>query len=86
VTPKDRQEGRYLHLVGWQIAFSVVTLLSLAWGWHSYSAGRDGYTAGAMIANTLWGLNNVYAMSVIIRAALWKPDPEYDLPVMKGVQ
>jgi cellulose synthase (UDP-forming) len=27
-----------------------------------------------IIANGLWGLNNVLAMSIMVRAAFWKPD------------
>jgi len=76
VTPKDRQEGVYPQLVRVQIAIAVVTLAGLAWGWLAYALGREAYSLGAMIANTLWGLNNVYAMTPIIRAAYWRPDEE----------
>jgi cellulose synthase (UDP-forming) len=58
VTPKDRQVGTFPRLVRWQIALVVFTLAGLIWGWSAYAADRPGYTLGAMIANTLWGLSN----------------------------
>jgi cellulose synthase (UDP-forming) len=39
-----------------------------------------------MIVNTLWSVNNMLSLAVIIRAAIWKPDPEFDLPVMEAYQ
>lgn len=83
VTPKDRQEGVFPRLVRFQIAVIVLTLLALAWGWFAFSIALAGYTIGAMIANTLWGLNNVYSMSPIVRAAFWHPDPVYEQPILE---
>ncbi len=84
VTPKDRQVGTYGRLVRWQIGLVIVTLLGLAWGWFSYGTGREGYTLGAMIANTLWGLSNALSMLPVIRAAYWQPDPEYEAAIAEG--
>ena len=84
VTPKDRQVGTYGRLVRWQIAVVVLTLIGLAWGWTAYSLGLAGYTLGAMIANTLWGLSNALSMLPIIRAAYWQPDPEFEADIVAG--
>ncbi|WP_431300696.1 glycosyltransferase [Tabrizicola sp. BL-A-41-H6] len=86
VTPKDRSEGRFLHLVRWQILLAALTLAGLGWAWGVYLAGGGNYSAGGLIANTVWGVNNVLSLLPIIRAAVWRPDPEFDLPVMKGLQ
>jgi cellulose synthase (UDP-forming) len=84
VTPKDRQVGTYPRLVKWQIGVVVLTVAGLVWGWSAYAAGREGYSFGAMIANTVWGLNNALAMIPIIRAAFWQPDPVYEAPIMEA--
>lgn len=84
VTPKDRASGRYLKLVRWQILLLAVNAVALVYGWALFAQGASGYTLGAMIVNTFWSVNNMTALGVIIRAAIWKPDPEFDLPVMEG--
>jgi cellulose synthase (UDP-forming) len=83
VTPKDRQVGSYPRLVKWQMGVVALTLGGLVWGWSAYVAGREGYSLGAMIANTLWGLNNALAMAPMIRAAFWQPDPVHEAPIME---
>jgi cellulose synthase (UDP-forming) len=84
VTPKDRQIGTYGRLVRWQIALVVVTMAGLVWGWIAFATGREGYTLGAMIANTLWGFSNALSMLPIIRAAYWQPDPEFEAAIVEG--
>lgn len=84
VTPKDRAEGSFYRLVRPQIAVVLLTLAALAWGWGRHLAGAEGYGTGAMIANSLWSAYNVGALWPIIRAAGWRPDPEFDLPVMQA--
>lgn len=83
VTPKDRASGRFLRLVRWQIAFVIMIVASLAVGWISFLQGEPGFSLGAIIANTLWSVNNLLSLLVVIRAALWMPDPVHDLPVME---
>jgi cellulose synthase (UDP-forming) len=75
VTPKDRQEGNFLHLVWPQVAMMALTIISLLWAIGSWALGRDNFTMEGIIANGLWGLNNVLAMSIMVRAAFWNPDP-----------
>lgn len=72
-----------LRLVAPQAAVIVLTLLGLASGWGRFVAGAVGYGEGAMIANSLWSAYNILALWPIIRAAMWTPDPEFDLPVMQ---
>jgi cellulose synthase (UDP-forming) len=84
VTPKDRQVGSYPRLVRWQIAVVVLTGAGLIWGWSAFAAGREGYSLGAMIANTVWGTSNMLSMLPMIRAAFWQPDPVYEAAIVEG--
>lgn len=76
VTPKQRQEGNYIGLVWPQLAIMAATVLSFAWcAFRLFTVG-GGYSLGGLIANGLWGLNNILAMSIMVRAAFWKPAEE----------
>jgi cellulose synthase (UDP-forming) len=86
VTPKQRSEGRFLSLVKWQILVVLLTITSLTWAWSLYLSGNGNYSIGGLVANTLWGANNIMSLSPIILAAVWRPDPEFDLPVMERFQ
>jgi cellulose synthase (UDP-forming) len=78
VTPKDRQEGNFLTLVWPQAAIMGLTALGIVWAAVSLALGRDNYTWEGVFANGLWGLNNILAMSIMVRAAFWKPPYEED--------
>lgn len=84
VTPKDRQVGTYGRLVRWQIGVAVLTVLGLVWGWIAYAIALPGYSLGAMLANTVWGLSNASSMLPIIRAAFWQPDREFEAEIVEG--
>ena len=73
VTPKVRQSGNFLALVRPQIAVVVLTMISAVWAIGALSMGNTQYSAGGVLANILWGLNNCLAMSGIIAAAIWQP-------------
>jgi cellulose synthase (UDP-forming) len=74
VTPKDRQEGRFLHLVYPQLAVIVLTLAGLAFAaWRVVVQGNEQELPN-LVVNVAWGLNNVFAMLPLVRAALWQPD------------
>ena len=76
VTPKDRQEGNFLHLVWPQIAVIVLTLAGLAYAtWRVFGAGHEDELP-SLIVNSVWGLHNVLAMLPMVRAALWQPEEE----------
>jgi cellulose synthase (UDP-forming) len=73
VTPKDRQEGSFLHLVLPQLAVIVLTLAGLAYSaWRVFAAGHE-HELPNLVVNAAWGLNNVFAMLPLVRAALWRP-------------
>ena len=74
VTPKERQDGNFRHLVWPQIAIMALTVLGLAWATLAWRLDIGSYTLGGLIANGLWGLNNILAMSIMVRAALWQPE------------
>ncbi|CCA92656.1 putative glycosyl transferase [Novosphingobium sp. PP1Y] len=80
VTPKQRQSGTHLRLVWPQIAIMAATVLSFAWCAFRLFAVGGGYSLGGLIANGLWGLNNILAMSIMVRAAFWKPEEERSPP------
>lgn len=56
---------------------------SLAIGWLRFFDGEAGYSLGAIFTNTLWSMNNLFSLWVIIQAATWAPDPDFDAPVME---
>ena len=72
VTPKDRQDGRFLHLVRPQLALIVLSLLALAYG-----AGAHPHERRAAVARP--GHQRVLAderpdrARTIVRAAMWQP-------------
>ncbi|MCE3273295.1 MAG: glycosyltransferase [Ramlibacter sp.] len=73
VTPKERQDGRFLHLVVPQLAVIVLTLAGLAWAaWRVFVQGNEQELPN-LVVNVAWGLNNVFAMLPLVRAALWQP-------------
>ena len=79
VTPKERQSGTFYRLVAPQIAVIALTVTGLVVGgvalgvWH-----RGGL--GAYLTNTFWGLNNIYLLSGMVRAAGWKPEDGKESP------
>jgi cellulose synthase (UDP-forming) len=76
VTPKERQEGNFLNLVWPQVAVVAVTLVAYGYALIRLALGDPDYTAGGLIANGFWAAHNILAMSIMIRAAFWKPDYE----------
>ncbi len=76
VTPKDRQEGNFLHLVLPQLAIIVLTLAGLLYAaWRVFVQGAE-HELPNLVVNVAWGLNNVFAMLPLVRAALWQPPEE----------
>jgi cellulose synthase (UDP-forming) len=76
VTPKQRQAGNQLHLVWPQMAIIAATLLAFGWATFLTATGRGNFSVGGLLVNGLWGLNNIVAMSIMVRAAFWKPEDE----------
>ena len=76
VTPKQRQAGNQLHLVWPQVAVMLITLGAFSYAAIRLALGDNAYSVGGLIVNGLWGLNNILAMSIMVRAAFWKPEDE----------
>ncbi|MEB8432175.1 cellulose synthase catalytic subunit [Cocleimonas sp. KMM 6892] len=78
VTPKDRQEGSFLHLAIPQTVIIVLTTIGIIYAWSQYQLEHPSYDINGVLLNTFWGLNNILALSGIIFAALWKPEQEQE--------
>ncbi|ABV85626.1 glycosyltransferase [Shewanella pealeana] len=73
-TPKNRQQGRFLHLVIPQMAVLALSLASMGFAWYAYSTHAFGnYSLGGLILNSFWAINNMMAMWGMIAAAYWSP-------------
>jgi cellulose synthase (UDP-forming) len=72
VTPKDRQEGNFLHLVIPQLTVIALTVLGLVYAGIMLWMGKAS-NYGGFIINLFWGTVNVSAMGGLVAAALWKP-------------
>jgi cellulose synthase (UDP-forming) len=77
VTPKQRQEGTFLHLVYPQFAIIVLSVAGLIAGFSKMFLGIPMDVSGFLI-NVFWSINNIAAMLPIVRAAYWKPDDDQE--------
>lgn len=77
VTPKNRQEGNFLHLVIPQVAVASLTAIALIWATARWVAGAN-LDPAAIIVNLVWGGNNILAMLPLIFAAFWRPPAEVE--------
>lgn len=72
VTPKTRQEGRYLHMVRPQLAAMALLCLAAAFG-----LGRlaFGYTSDGLpiLINVGWACYNLITLGVVLTAATYQP-------------
>ncbi|MBV8916174.1 MAG: glycosyltransferase [Acetobacteraceae bacterium] len=73
VTPKGRQSGAFLHLVTPQLVLIAATVLAFVYACVRCALGSSAYSLGGLIANGFWSLNNLLTLSVMVRAALWRP-------------
>ena len=73
VTPKQRQEGNFIGLVWPQIAVIILTLCALTLAVFRFASGSTSFTLGGLIANGFWATYNLAAMTIMVRAAFWKP-------------
>jgi cellulose synthase (UDP-forming) len=72
VTPKERQEGTYLHLVWPQLLVIGLTILAIVYGLVSWLGGWNP-TIGPILFSAFWGCYNIVMLSIIVRAAAYKP-------------
>ena len=79
-TPKDRQDGTFLNLVRVQIALILMTATAIGYALWQWQSGGTYTELSAILANIFWGLNNIFALSIIVKAAVWKPHHD-DAPI-----
>ena len=77
VTPKQRQEGTFLHLVYPQFAIIVLSVAGLIAGLAKLYFDMPIDMSGFLI-NIFWSINNIAAMLPIVLAAYWKPDDDQE--------
>lgn len=73
ITPKDRQEGNFFHIVIPQFMVIMLTILGLIFAWVSFLFFHSHHNIDGLIVNTFWGLNNIVALSGIVFASFWNP-------------
>ena len=77
VTPKDRQEGNFFHLILPQFAIMSLTIIGVCYASVQYFImGNNHYALGGILVNIFWGLNNIFALAGIVMAAFWQPEAE----------
>ena len=77
VTPKDRQEGNFFHLVFPQAVIIFLTVFGVLYACIQYFLmDNHDYALGGILVNIFWGLNNIFALSGIVMAAFWQPVTE----------
>ncbi len=73
ITPKDRQEGNFFHIVIPQFTVIMLTIVGLVFAWVSFLFFHSHHNLDGLIVNTFWGLNNIVALSGIVFASFWNP-------------
>jgi cellulose synthase (UDP-forming) len=73
ITPKDRQEGNFFHIVIPQFTVIMLTIVGLIFAWVSFLFFHSHHNLDGLIVNTFWGLNNIVALSGIVFASFWNP-------------
>ncbi|MCK5918111.1 MAG: cellulose synthase, partial [Cocleimonas sp.] len=86
VTPKDRQEGSFLHLAIPQTVIIILTIIGIFYAWGQYGLEHPSYSISGVLLNTFWGLNNIVALSSIVFAAFWQPEEEKQAAVKENIE
>ena len=74
VTPKTRATGNFLGLVAPQITVLALCIGAIGYAAVGHVLDPDPQKLTALIVNGFWAGLNGYAMTVLISAALWKPN------------
>jgi cellulose synthase (UDP-forming) len=74
VTPKTRATGNFLRFVAPQIAVVALCISAIIYAAIGHVLDPDPQKLTALIVNGFWAGLNGYAMTVLIGAALWKPE------------
>ncbi len=72
VTPKQRQAGKYLHLVKAQLLVFTLTILGIVLCIYRFATGKL-ETPLTYAINSAWAIYNLSLLWVIIKAAVWQP-------------
>ncbi|MBM3145006.1 MAG: hypothetical protein FJ010_08555 [Chloroflexi bacterium] len=72
VTPKQRQSGNFLPLVWPQVLAIWLTGLAVVYGLAAFALGWNLQWEGLLV-NVFWGIYNILMLSVIVRAAVYRP-------------
>lgn len=75
VTPKNRVFGNYFQHIFPHLTIIILTLFGIIYNLTLVFFDLHPSLSG-FISNSFWGLINVYNLSIIVRAALWKPESE----------
>jgi cellulose synthase (UDP-forming) len=77
VTPKQRQSDNFLPLVWPQALAMCLTIIAIVYGFVAYIAGWHSDLNGVLI-NIIWGCYNIWMLSAIVWAAVYRPPPDWD--------
>lgn len=73
-TPKERQEGNFLHLVWPQALLMALTVVAMAYGlYRVFGLGQADQLSG-IVSNLFWSANNLIVLSGMVFSAFWSPD------------
>jgi len=75
VTSKERQDGNFIGLVWPQALIVGLTVIGIISAWIQLSLGTTRFDLSGLIINSFWGLINIFALSGILFAAFWRPEP-----------
>jgi cellulose synthase (UDP-forming) len=71
-TPKERMDGRFLHLVRPQLALLALSCAALCFGVWKAVVARGPWLG--VVTNAFWLTVGALALGAIVRAAVWQPD------------
>jgi cellulose synthase (UDP-forming) len=85
VTPKDKSFGKNTQHFLPHVVIITLTVIGIAYNVILLAAGHHPTPSG-FAANTFWCIFNIIALSIMIRAAYWKPAEltQEDAPTLKG--
>ena len=86
VTPKVRQSGRYYGIVAPHMILIGLTVIAIGVGISRYLDAPSGEAIGLLAVNAFWATCNAIALSVLVRAAFWRPSDDEEMPAADAAQ
>jgi len=77
VTPKTRASGNFIRLVWPQITVVALTIAALGYASVAQYFWGTSNQLTNLIVNGFWASINAYAMTVLIAAAIWRPETQF---------